>query len=33
MDSFRLYDAWAALLAQLSPDGCRSRLRNLVPFV
>ena len=29
MDSYKLYLTWFAPLAQLSPDGCRSRLRNL----
>jgi len=29
MDSFRLYDTWFAPLAQLSPDDCQSRIRNL----
>lgn len=29
MDSFRLYHTWFEPLAQLSPDGCASRVRNL----
>ena len=29
MDSFRLYRTWFGPLAQLSPDGCPSRVRNL----
>ena len=29
MDSYKLYLTWFAPLAQLSPDGCHSRLRNL----
>ncbi|MBI3733858.1 MAG: IS4 family transposase [Chloroflexi bacterium] len=29
MDSFTLYRTWFGPLAQLSPDGCRSRVRNM----
>ncbi|HEV2038376.1 MAG TPA: hypothetical protein VGQ96_07205, partial [Candidatus Eremiobacteraceae bacterium] len=29
MDSFKLYSSWFGPLAQLSPDGCQSRTRNL----
>jgi hypothetical protein len=29
MHNFRLYRIWFEPLVQLSPDGCRSRVRNL----